>query len=71
LLSHIAFYFLPVYDAVQKDDLEDAEALKRFASHKDKSERFLCDILEKQVLFLPLYKGDYTVICTGSDIYTL
>jgi len=37
-----------IHDHIQKADLEDAEALKRFASQKDKSERFLHDNLEKQ-----------------------
>lgn len=37
-----------IHDAIQKADLEDAEAMKRFASQKDKSERFLKDNLEKQ-----------------------
>eukprot|EP00906_Rhabdomonas_costata_P001422 RCo002385 len=37
-----------IHDAIQKADLEDAEAMKRFASQKDKSERFLRDNLEKQ-----------------------
>eukprot|EP00992_Anisonema_acinus_P001793 TRINITY_DN10545_c0_g1_i3.p1 TRINITY_DN10545_c0_g1~~TRINITY_DN10545_c0_g1_i3.p1 ORF type:complete len:602 (+),score=186.22 TRINITY_DN10545_c0_g1_i3:61-1866(+) len=37
-----------IHDAIQKADLEDAEAMKRFATQKDKSERFLQDNLEKQ-----------------------
>lgn len=37
-----------IHDAIQKADLEDAEAMKRFAAQKDKSERFLRDNLEKQ-----------------------
>eukprot|EP00662_Eupelagonemidae_sp_cell21_P037378 gene37378-19781_t len=37
-----------VHDAIQKADLEDAEAMKRFASQKDKSEKFLKENLEKQ-----------------------
>jgi hypothetical protein len=37
-----------IHDAIQKADLEDAEAMKRFASQKDKSERFLRDNMEKQ-----------------------
>jgi len=37
-----------IHDAIQKADLEDAEAMKRFASQKDKSERFIRDNLEKQ-----------------------
>ena len=40
---------LVVHDAIQKADLEDAEAMKRFASQKDKSERFIRDNLDKQV----------------------
>lgn len=37
-----------IHDAIQKADLEDAEAMKRFSSQKEKSERFLRDNLEKQ-----------------------
>jgi len=37
-----------VHDAIQKADLEDAEAMKRFAAQKDKSEKFLKENLEKQ-----------------------
>jgi hypothetical protein len=37
-----------IHDAIQKADLEDAEAMKRFAAQKDKSERFLRDNTEKQ-----------------------
>merc|ERR1719253_1372674 len=37
-----------VHDAIQKADLEDAEAMKRFAAMKDKSEKFLKENLEKQ-----------------------
>eukprot|EP01002_Notosolenus_urceolatus_P002696 NODE_170_length_2575_cov_172.680523_g127_i0.p2 GENE.NODE_170_length_2575_cov_172.680523_g127_i0~~NODE_170_length_2575_cov_172.680523_g127_i0.p2 ORF type:complete len:614 (+),score=311.90 NODE_170_length_2575_cov_172.680523_g127_i0:76-1842(+) len=37
-----------IHDAIQKADLEDAEALKRFAAQKERSERYLKDNLEKQ-----------------------
>jgi len=37
-----------IHDAIQKADLEDAEAMKRFAAMKDKSERFVKENLEKQ-----------------------
>jgi len=37
-----------IHDAIQKADLEDAEAMKRFAAQKEKSERFLRDNMEKQ-----------------------
>jgi len=37
-----------IHDAIQKADLEDAEAMKRFAAQKDKSEKFIRDNIEKQ-----------------------
>ncbi|CCW64643.1 unnamed protein product [Phytomonas sp. EM1] len=37
-----------LHDAIQKADLEDAEAMQRFATQKEKSERFIEDNLEKQ-----------------------
>ena len=37
-----------LHDAIQKADLEDAEAMKRFMAQKDKSEKFMRDNLEKQ-----------------------
>lgn len=37
-----------VHDAIQKADLEDAEAMKRFAAQKDKSEKFIKDNEDKQ-----------------------
>merc|ERR1719359_2380376 len=37
-----------VHDAVQKADLEDAEAMKRYASSKEKSDRFVKENVEKQ-----------------------
>jgi len=37
-----------IHDAIQKADLEDAEAMKRFASSKDKSERYIKENLERQ-----------------------
>eukprot|EP00992_Anisonema_acinus_P001746 TRINITY_DN10538_c3_g1_i10.p1 TRINITY_DN10538_c3_g1~~TRINITY_DN10538_c3_g1_i10.p1 ORF type:complete len:589 (+),score=171.04 TRINITY_DN10538_c3_g1_i10:66-1832(+) len=37
-----------VHDAIQKADLEDAEAMKRFAAQKDKSEKFIKDNQDKQ-----------------------
>lgn len=37
-----------IHDAVQKADLEDAEAMKRYASSKEKSDRFIKENVEKQ-----------------------
>jgi len=37
-----------LHDAIQKADLEDAEAMKRFMAQKDKSEKFMRDNLERQ-----------------------
>lgn len=37
-----------VHDAIQKADLEDAEAMKRFAAQKDKSEKFIKDNEDRQ-----------------------
>ena len=37
-----------LHDAIQKADLEDAEAMKRFAAQKDKSEKYIRENLEKQ-----------------------
>jgi len=37
-----------IHGAIQKADLEDAEAMKRQSGNKDKSERYLHDNLEKQ-----------------------
>ena len=37
-----------LHDAIQKADLEDAEAMKRFMGQKDKSEKFIRENLEKQ-----------------------
>jgi len=37
-----------VHDAIQKADLEDAEAMKRFAAQKDKSEKMIKDNEDKQ-----------------------
>jgi hypothetical protein len=37
-----------IHDAIQKADLEDAEALKRYAASKEKSERFVKENTEKQ-----------------------
>lgn len=37
-----------LHDAIQKADLEDAEAMKRFMAQKDKSEKFIRENLEKQ-----------------------
>jgi len=37
-----------IHDAIQKADLEDAEAMKRFASSKDKSERYIKENMERQ-----------------------
>eukprot|EP00668_Euglena_longa_P042790 GGOE01056646.1.p1 GENE.GGOE01056646.1~~GGOE01056646.1.p1 ORF type:complete len:587 (+),score=154.99 GGOE01056646.1:28-1788(+) len=37
-----------VHDAIQKADLEDAEAMKRFQAQKDKSEKFIKDNEDKQ-----------------------
>eukprot|EP00993_Chasmostoma_nieuportense_P006682 NODE_732_length_1907_cov_527.100562_g679_i0.p1 GENE.NODE_732_length_1907_cov_527.100562_g679_i0~~NODE_732_length_1907_cov_527.100562_g679_i0.p1 ORF type:complete len:582 (+),score=226.05 NODE_732_length_1907_cov_527.100562_g679_i0:61-1806(+) len=37
-----------VHDAIQKADLEDAEAMKRFAGQKDRSEKFIKDNQDKQ-----------------------
>lgn len=37
-----------IHDAIQKADLEDAEAMKRFASLKDRSERMLRENLDQQ-----------------------
>ena len=37
-----------LHDAIQKADLEDAEAMKRFAAQKDKSEKYMRENLEKQ-----------------------
>jgi hypothetical protein len=37
-----------IHDAVQKADLEDAEAMKRYASSKEKSDRFVKENVEKQ-----------------------
>jgi len=37
-----------LHDAIQKADLEDAEAMKRFAAQKDKSEKFVKDNEDKQ-----------------------
>jgi len=37
-----------IHDAIQKADLEDAEAMKRFMAQKDKSEKFVRENLEKQ-----------------------
>ena len=37
-----------IHDAIQKADLEDAEAMKRYAAGKEKSERFTKENVEKQ-----------------------
>jgi len=37
-----------LHDAIQKADLEDAEAVKRFMGQKDKSDKFIRENLEKQ-----------------------
>jgi len=37
-----------IHDAIQKADPEDAEAMKRFAAQKDKSEKFIKDNEDKQ-----------------------
>ncbi len=37
-----------IHDAIQKADLEDAEAMKRYAASKEKSERFSKENVEKQ-----------------------
>merc|ERR1711976_565941 len=37
-----------LHDAIQKADLEDAEAMNRFAAQKDKSEKFIKDNEDKQ-----------------------
>eukprot|EP00331_Platyophrya_macrostoma_P005258 CAMPEP_0176427876 /NCGR_PEP_ID=MMETSP0127-20121128/12829_1 /TAXON_ID=938130 /ORGANISM="Platyophrya macrostoma, Strain WH" /LENGTH=578 /DNA_ID=CAMNT_0017809479 /DNA_START=58 /DNA_END=1794 /DNA_ORIENTATION=+ len=37
-----------IHDAIQKADLEDAEAMKRYAAGKEKSERFVKENVEKQ-----------------------
>jgi hypothetical protein len=37
-----------IHDAIQKADLEDAEAMKRYAASKEKSERFVKEGVEKQ-----------------------
>eukprot|EP00743_Colponemidia_sp_Colp-15_P007171 GILK01007740.1.p1 GENE.GILK01007740.1~~GILK01007740.1.p1 ORF type:complete len:523 (-),score=109.01 GILK01007740.1:38-1606(-) len=37
-----------IHDAIQRADLEDAEAMKRFMNQKDKSEKFVRENLEKQ-----------------------
>lgn len=37
-----------LHDAVQKADLEDAQSMKRYATQKEKSERFMSENLEKQ-----------------------
>jgi hypothetical protein len=37
-----------LHDAIQKADLEDAEAMKRFMAQKDKSDKFVRENLEKQ-----------------------
>ena len=37
-----------IHDAIQKADLEDAEAMKRHAASKEKSERFVKENVEKQ-----------------------
>jgi hypothetical protein len=37
-----------IHDAIQKADLEDAEAMKRYAASKEKSERFTKENVEKQ-----------------------
>jgi len=37
-----------LHDAIQKADLEDAEAMKRFMAQKDKSEKFIRENIEKQ-----------------------
>jgi hypothetical protein len=37
-----------IHDAIQKADLEDAEAMKRYAAAKEKSERFVKENIEKQ-----------------------
>jgi len=37
-----------LHDAIQKADLEDAEAMKRYMGQKDKSEKFIRENLEKQ-----------------------
>jgi hypothetical protein len=37
-----------LHDAIQKADLEDAEAMKRFSAQKDKSEKFVKDNEDKQ-----------------------
>jgi len=37
-----------IHDAIQKADLEDAEAMKRYAAAKEKSERFIKENIEKQ-----------------------
>ena len=37
-----------IHDAIQKADLEDAEAMKRYAAGKEKSERFAKENVEKQ-----------------------
>jgi len=37
-----------IHDAIQKADLEDAEAMKRYAASKEKSERFVKENVDKQ-----------------------
>jgi hypothetical protein len=37
-----------IHDAIQKADLEDAEAMKRYASGKEKSDRFIKENVDKQ-----------------------
>jgi hypothetical protein len=37
-----------IHDAIQRADLEDAEAMKRFMGQKDKSEKFIRENIEKQ-----------------------
>jgi hypothetical protein len=37
-----------IHDAIQRADLEDAEAMKRYAAGKEKSERFVKENVEKQ-----------------------
>lgn len=37
-----------IHDAIQKADLEDAEAMKRYAANKEKSERMIKENVEKQ-----------------------
>ena len=37
-----------IHDAIQKADLEDAEAMKRYAASKEKSERYVKENVEKQ-----------------------